>query len=599
MATAEVVTRLAARLRSRAPRVNGMVVLTVVVLTSLGYLLVVPVGLQIFTSFRGPVTSLPFESTAVFTFNNFSSLFANGRIFETIWDTGVFVVGSVSLSLMFGLTMAWLIERTNLPGRSIWLILLITPAIIPPLIMGQAWLSLLSPNTGIVNQMIRFVLPFWDSGPINPFSFPGMIIVQGIQGIPFFFLLLIPVFRNMDGALEEASRTSGATAARTFRKVTVPLAMPGVMAITMLWFIIVLGQFEIPLLFGTAARANIFSLGIWHALLPPDQGLPRYGEAAAFGVIFLLIAYGLFFFYSRVNRQANKYATVTGKGYRPIRMGLGLWKYPAMAFIVFYFVLAFVLPLFILTWDSLSRYISPVSWSNIDMLTTHNYAVIWGDDQFWGGLRRSFLVAGLSATIAVGLAMAAAWIVVRGRRSIWTRALDLLTSSSVAIPSAVAALALLTFYLQVNRFIPLFGTVWILVLAYAFRTSTAYRTSYAGILQINSELEEASAVSGGTPMSTLRRIVWPLLRPHVAAAWLLLFLLGTHEFTIALFLSTGESATLPVVLFNRMAAGRSPSGGPVEAATMAVLYTLAMMVVVGLIVALTMRRTIREPDQGR
>ena len=206
-------------------------------------------------------------------------------------------------------------------------------------------------------------------------------------------------------------------------------------------------------------------------------------------------------------------------------------------------------------------------------------------------------MAGLSATIAVGLAMAAGWIVVRGKRSIFTGAIDLFTSSSVAIPASVAALALFMFYLQVGKLIPLFGTVWILVLGYAFRTSVAYRISYAGVLQISRELEEASATSGGTPISTLRRIVWPLLRPHVAAAWLLLFLLGTHEFTIALILSTGNSATLPVVLFNRMVAGRSP-GGPVEAAAMAVLYTLAMMVAVGLIVLLTMRRAIRERPRG-
>lgn len=579
------------------PRVNGLVVLSLVVFLSLGYLLIVPVSLLIFTAFRGPVTSLPFEASAVMTIGNFTSIFSSGAVLETARDTGVFVLGSVALSFVLGLTMAWLIERTNLPGRFVWFIALIGPGVIPPLIVGQAWLSLLSPNTGIVNQMIRLVLPFWDTGPINPFSFPGMILVQGLAGTTFFFLLLIPVLRNMDGALEEASRTSGASAFRTFRGVTLPLAMPGILAVTMLWVIITMGQFEIPLLFGTAAKANIFSVGIYRALQPPDQGLPRYGEAAAFGVIFLLMAYGFFYFYARVNRQANRYATITGKGYRPTRSALGRWKYPAMTFLVFYLMLTFVLPLFILTWDSLSPYISPVAWNNLDRLTVHNYSVVWHDDQFWGGLRRSFLVAGLSATIAVGLAMAAGWIVVRGKRSIFTGAIDLFTSSSVAIPASVAALALFMFYLQVGKFIPLFGTVWILVLGYAFRTSVAYRISYAGVLQISRELEEASATSGGTPISTLRRIVWPLLRPHVAAAWLLLFLLGTHEFTIALILSTGNSATLPVVLFNRMVAGRSP-GGPVEAAAMAVLYTLAMMVAVGLIVLLTMRRAIRERPRG-
>ena len=583
--------------RRFVPRISGMTVLTTFVVLILVYLLVVPLTMQFITAFRGPVTSLPFEASAVTTLDNMKDVYTSGGMFETVRDTLFFVGGSVLVAFVIGFAFAWLVERTDVPGRNILFVLIIIPAIMPGIVRAQAWLLMLAPKTGIINEMIRAVLPFWDRGPIDPFTFYGMILVQGLGNVTFFFLLLSAVLRNMDGGLEEASRASGATMFQTIRRVTVPILLPGIVAVVMLNFIITLGQFEVPLLFGISAGANIFSLRIFLALTSQAFGLPLYGEAAAYGVNFLILTYVIFFFYSKVTRQANKYATITGKGYRPTRLRLGRWKWAVLALFPLYLIITFVIPMFALFWSSLFSFFVPVTWDNFNNVADYSsYSEVLDDPQFWGGLWRTFAVSAMSATVAVSIAMVTAWVVVRGKRNFVNRALDLFASSSVAIPATVAAFAFFMFYIVIGRWVPVYGTIWILVLAYSFRTSVAYRNTYAGVVQINKELEEASMASGASQLSTFRRIMVPLLLPHAFVAWLILFLLASHEFTIAIFLSDQDSNTLPVVLFNRLSTSGGGSAQPDQAAAMAIIFTLLVAVITFVVRGIASSRGVRAAE---
>jgi iron(III) transport system permease protein len=374
-------------LRRFIPQISGMTVLTTLVVIVLVYLLIVPLTMQFITAFRGPVTSLPFEASAVTTLDNMKHVYTSGGMADTVRDTLFFVGGSVLVAFVIGFAFAWLVERTDVPGRNILFVLIIIPAIMPGIVRAQAWLLMLAPKTGILNQMIRAVLPFWDRGPIDPFTFYGMILVQGLGNVTFFFLLLSAVLRNMDGGLEEASRASGATMFQTIRRVTFPILLPGIVAVIMLNFIITLGQFEVPLLFGISAEANIFSLRIFLALTSQAFGLPLYGEAAAYGVNFLILTYTVFFFYSKVTRQANKYATITGKGYRPTRLRLGRWKYLVFALFPLYLIITFFIPMFALFWSSLFSFFVPITWENFTTVADYSsYREVMNDSQFWGGL---------------------------------------------------------------------------------------------------------------------------------------------------------------------------------------------------------------------
>ena len=587
--------RIAVR-RGTQRRITPIRLLTAAAVAALIYLLIVPLSVTFYSSFRGPSDSLPFESGGFFHLGNFNDLAISGVLVSTFVGTAEFVGGSVAVGLLIGVALAWLIERTDFPGRNVLFMASIAPLAIPPIILAQAWVVMVSPSTGLLNVLIRTLIPIFETGPINGFSLYGMIFVQGILFVPFFTVLLTAVFRNMDASLEEASWASGGSAIQTIRRITIPLVMPGVASIALLGGIIILGVFEVPLLFGVGAGVDVVSLRMWLLLQPTDTVIPRYGELSALGVVFLLLIYGLFFLYAWMVKSAAKYATITGKGYRPRRSALGALKWPIFALVATYFMIVVAMPMFTLVWSSLFRFYTPPTLESIAQVDFSAYPVVLGGGEFYRAAGRTVVVAVTAATLSVTLAVIIAWTVVRSPKSVATRALDLFATSSVAIPATVAGYAFLVFYLNLSRVIPIYGTMWILVLAYAFRTSVAYRISQAGIIQISKELEDASAASGATPLGTLKHILLPLLAPNILVAWLLLFFLATHEFTIAMFLVNPDTVTLPVLIFSKL--GSVGGGGAFhadEAGVMGVAFAIGSLALALLFRVTLTRRIRREP----
>lgn len=557
-----------------------MRLVTVVAIVTLAYLLVVPLTITVLTSFRGPVQKLPFEDGSHFTVDNFARLYQSGALTQTLVDTAAYVLGSVAVSFVISFAISWVIERTDFPARSWVLLGVLTPLLLPNIVLSLAWVLLVSPGAGFLNLVIRAFLPFFESGPINGFSMAGMILVQGILFVPFFTFLISSVLRNMDGTLEDASRASGAGLWQTFFRVTLPLLAPGLLSVSLLGGIIIMGVFEVPLLFGVGSGVDVISLRLWQSLNPPS-GLPRYGELAGFGTVLLMIVYALFFLYARVIRQAFRFATVTGKGFRPTRFRLGWWKYPIGVALILYVSVTVLFPLFILFWSSLFEFYVPPSLEALEHASFSAYPAVLADPGFYIALARTLFVSAASATIAVTLGVVIATVTVRGKSTPWVRGLDLFATSSVAIPAAVAGYAFLLFYLTIADTVPIFGTVWVLVLSYSYRVSVAYRINHAGLMQISKELEEAGSVSGASPLMVLRGIVVPLLTPQIFSAWAVLFLVGTHEFTIAMFLSTHGNMTLPVFLFQKIGVRTDHAGAisVVFAAGILVLVLLLRFVV--------------------
>jgi len=198
------------------------------------------------------------------------------------------------------------------------------------------------------------------------------------------------------------------------------------------------------------------------------------------------------------------------------------------------------------------------------------------DPEFYASFGRTIVIAGSAATIAVTLAVVAAWVVARSRPGWGTRVLDMLASSSVAIPTVIVGFATFLFYLVLNRTIPLIGTLWVLILAYAYRISVSYRVTYSATLQIDPSLEESAATSGASRLSTFRRVVVPLLLPSMAAVWIQLFILGSHEFTLPAFLATPDTRPLAWYLYSRINPGAAQLYDPSQGAAMAVLFTLVV-----------------------
>ena len=547
--------------------------LKVAAIATLGYLLLVPLTVTVLTSLRGPVRKLPFEPGSYFTFDNFIRLYQSGALTQTLTDTSLYVLGSVCVAFVISFAISWVLERTDFPARNWVFAGVLTPLMLPNIVLSQAWVLLISPGAGFLNLVLRAFLPFFERGPLNGFSMAGMILVQGILFVPFFTFLISSVLRNMDGTLEDASRASGAGLWQTLLRVTLPVLAPGLLSVSVLGAIIIMGVFEVPLLFGVGSGVNVISLRLWQLLNPPSD-LPRYGELAGFGVVLLIVVYVLFFLYGRLIRDTARFSTVTGKGFRPSRFRLGWWKYPIAAALMLYFLVTVLFPLFILFWSSLFEFYVPPSLDALKRASFSAYPAVLTDARFYGALMRTLFVSAAAATIAVTVGVVIATVTVRGKSTPWVRGLDLFATSSTAIPAAVAGYAFLLFYLTIAKVIPIFGTVWVLVLSYSYRVSVAYRISQAGLIQISKELEEAGSASGASPLRVLRGIVIPLLTPQIFSAWALLFLIGTHEFTIAMFLSTNANMTLAVFLFQKIGVHADHAGA------ISVLFAAGIMALV-------------------
>jgi iron(III) transport system permease protein len=493
-------------------------------------------------------------------FDNFISVVA--RSGAELWITTlVYALGSSALAIALGVSSAWLVARTDAPFRRIAMVAAFLSLAVPVIIKSIGWIMLLGPNSGLINVMLRFIVG-GEEGPIELYSLGGMIFVEGLLWMPVVFLLTLPVLGAMDPSLEEAAATSGADLRQTFQKVTLPLMRPSIFAVFLLALIRALESFEVPLLIGAPGNLQTLTTAIYQSI---HTGFtPNYGEASAFAAFLLLIVVAPLVYYYRLTAQADQFATITGKGFRPRRLKLGAWRLP---FGLWLLVIPFALaaPLLILLWASFLPAYKPPAFADFAQLSLANYRSVWGRPETLSGLANSALVGFWSATVVIALTFAAAWLIIRYRSGA-RLALDVLISVPLVFPGIVLGITILIQFLWLPM-IPIYGTIWILVFAFLIRFMPyGMRFCHAGILAIHRELEECGRTCGASALVVLRRIVLPLALPSVAAAWLYVFLHTIRDLSIAILLSGPGSQVVAVVILDLWNNGEVP-----ELAALAVL----------------------------
>jgi iron(III) transport system permease protein len=537
------------------------------------YLVAAPLVMLIYAAFHGPPDYLPFEPEAHWTLQNVVDAFLDPLLyFRILPDTLTFVAGTVVLTVAMAFGLAWLVERTDLPGRNVWFSLVLLPLFVPIPVLAIAWILLFGPNAGWANLAIRGLLGLGGEGPLNIFSMAGLIVCQSFATTPFVFLQLTAVLRSMSPELEEAAYASGASTLATFRRVTLPVLLPGLLAPVILVTLVTFEQFELPLIVGLPARINVFAYRIYSEL-NPSSGLPNYGGAAAFSIPFLLLGLAALMLYNAAIRRGESFVTVTGKSYRQRRLPLGRWKVPALAFLALYLALGAALPAATLVWTSLFGYGVPGKTPLADVSLTA-YRNFIADPTFWRAFGNSLIVALCSAALVSAVGGLIAWIVVRST-FVGRSVLDALSFMSLGIPAVIAGLAVMVLYLSIP--IGLYGTVWILVLAYSYRLAVATRIARASLMQIHRELEEAAEISGARWLSTQLRVVLPLLAPAVMASFLLLFIVGLREFTIPFVLHSQENVVLSVLIWQLFQNGQPAASAALGAMMIAMVLPMIVL----------------------
>jgi iron(III) transport system permease protein len=545
------------------PRIFGYSPFVILLIISMLCLMLPPIIYLLQSSFY---TLKPDGSFDQFTWRYYQEFFSNPRFFRNLGHTAVFAIGSAIVALILGTVQAWIVERTDTPLRHYVFLGSIISLGIPTPLYTISFLLLLG-KSGPFNQWLA---PIFDVNPvINVYSLIGMVIVEGIDFAPLVFLLLSSLFRSTDASFEEASLMSGAGLQQTFRNITLRLALPGIAALLILVFIRAFEAFETPAMVGRPGGIFVLTTDIYQAAQIDRP--PNYGQAGAFSVALLAIVVFLLYWYNRLSRHAERYQTITGKGFRPRVLQLGNWRYFTCGILIFLFLVILVFPLFITIWASFLPYYRGLSLDAIPLFTLKNYRDVINANLLHDSVVNTLILGSGTATCVSIITVILAWFCARRYKGAWL--LDQLATAPLIFPSIVLGIALL----QVFFALPfgLYGTMTSLVIASFVRYMPyGMRYSYAGILQIHTELEEASSISGGRKITTFFRIVVPLVLPALATCWLFVFLSSTKAVSLLALLTGPDTRVVAVTIFDQWNNGALPS-----VAALGVSWSLFMTIV--------------------
>ncbi len=511
------------------------------------YLAGIPLLMLLYGSFRSAPIG---EPGAAYTIQNYVKAYFDREFYLLFWNSLKYAIGTCVISFLIGTYLAWISERTNTPLKKLFMVMSLIPFIIPGILSTIAWILLLSPKIGLINIVVKGLLGL-ESAPFNIYSMGGMVWAEAIHLYPLVFLLMSAAFRNMDTSLEEAALTAGSSTFTTFRRVTLPLMRPAMFGVMLIMFVRGIEAFEVPALVGVPAKISVFTTKIFLAIhqFPSDFGL-----AGAYAVTLLLISTVGVLIYQRVTRKEDRYATVTGKGYRPRVIDLGPWKYAtcASAFVIFF--LAVILPVFVLLWSSFIPYYGIPSAELVAKLTLANYKYILNYPLAVTAFQNSFYLSVGSATLVMLLTSVIAWITVKSKLP-GRVFLDNMTFIPIAMPGIVLGVSLIWVYLTLP--IPIYGTIWVLLLAYITKFMPyGIRAASASMIQINKELEEASLASGGTWFQTFRKVLLPLLMPGFVAGWIYISIISLRELSTSILLYSYNSTVLSIMAFDLWEGGQ-------------------------------------------
>jgi iron(III) transport system permease protein len=555
------------RLRGALRRLRPRHLLFAICLVVVGYIVIGPL---FFLGVGSLSSELSNGRIGDLTFDNYINAYTDSRVVELIVNSLVFSLGSSLTALVIGTGLAWITERTDTPLRSAFLAFSLIPLIMPGVLFAIGWILLIGPRAGILSGWWQDLTGL--GMPLDIFSLPGMIVVAGIHWAPLAFLIMAAALRSQDPSLEEAALMCGGSRWSATRRVVLPLTVPALLSLLLLLILRGLETFEVPGLIGLPAGVEVFSSRIYLAVsqLPAD-----YGVGGAYAVMLLAITAIGVTIYSRLTRDSSRYATVTGKGYRPSVAKLGKWRILTTAILIGYFLFVVILPALAIVWNSFMPFTTQPSLESAKLWTMKNYETALSAEQTGRSVLNSIFLSGSSATVIVLFGAVLAWLTVRSRIR-GAVLLDHLTGTALVFPGVVVGIALIWVYLTLP--VAIYGTIWILFIAYITRyLPFGLRFASGSMMQMHIELEEASLTSGATALKTFRRVTLPLIWPGLAAGWLYIVVVSMSELSSAVFLWSPPNWVLAVVMFDYWSNGDS---GPVYALGSMLIGALVLLTVV-------------------
>ena len=553
MATVDVGVERRARLATPALGRNVALALLIALLL---FLTAYPMGMLVY----GSLHTTPPGEAGTFNLEGYRAMLSRTNAIVLLNTIGLSLV-KTGLAMTLAIFLAWVIARTDTPGRDSLETLITLPFYIPPILTAMAWGMLATPKGGLIN--LGWTALTGSREPlVNVYSYGGVVWHMMQYSTPFLFLLIVGAFRSMDPALEESSRMSGASAWTTFRRVTLGLMLPVTTSAFLLSFIRGVESFESALIFGSPAGIEVITTEIYHLIHHTNR--PDYPQATALALGIMALMFALVAYQWRL-LGGRSFFTVTGKGYTPRVTRLGRWRWVTFTICVLFFVITVVLPVGQLVIGSFFRFFG---FYRTSMLTLEHYQSVWQNRLIWRAFGNTLLLGLLGATATMLLGALIAYVLVRTRLRV-RRLLEILAWLPWMMPGMVLGVGFLWAYAFMPGPIQLYGTLWALLVAYvALGTPLAVRTMSGAFSQLAFDLEECSRVHGAPWWTTFRRILLALAWPAFAVGWILIFFIILRELSASILLYSVGNEVLSVVVMRLWTEGKA---GPVSVIALVML----------------------------
>ncbi|MGC1694104.1 MAG: iron ABC transporter permease [Pseudolabrys sp.] len=511
-------------------------------------------------------------------FDNFGNLFQYPQI---LLNTLTVSFAATAMALVIGFLMAWILARTNVPGRRAFEQLMAVPYYLTPLLGALAWSMLGAPESGFINQVWRAL---GGSEHIIDINTPyGIAWVMALFEGSVAFVMIAAVMKSMDPALEEASQVMGASRLRTMLRVTLPLVIPGVLGAAIFVFAEMLGSFAVALVLGLPNRYYVITTAIYQLV---QQYPPRIQVAAAMGVALFAVMFMMLFIYRRIV-SAGSYVTITGKAFRPRVADVGRLRYVLFGVCVLYLLAAVALPIATLLYASVQKI--AVAFPTADNFTLNNFRAAMSMNAVRSALGNSLLLGFATANIGVVLMGLLAWLIYRSRLP-GSGLIEYIVMFPQAVPRLVFAFGMMWAWLVFP--IPIYGTLWLLLIAYlTVFLPLGVRTIAGVMLQIDKSLEECAQMCGASWTFRTRTVTIPLLWPGLIAAWVLLFIASVRELGASILLMGPNSKVITPSIVESWFGTASEL-----TATLALIQTLVVAAAMVVLVAVTRRLGAQQVD---